>query len=82
MTKTTAARTASGRWPSGPVTTSSTTSTTTQVVSCDSWVRPPEPSTISVLVGLPFTTNDPLKAAMTLAPDSASRSWSSSRRSS
>ena len=50
-----------------PVRKSSTTTTIAAAVSCAIWVRPPALSTISVLVGLPLTTNVPEKLAATLA---------------
>ena len=37
------------------------------MVSCASWLRPPAPSTICVLVGLPFTTKVPDRPAAALA---------------
>src|SRR5947199_8182377 len=55
--------------------------TSTAVVSCEIWLRPPAPSTIWVLVGLPFTTNVPDKPAPTLARVSPTRSLFSLKRS-
>ena len=49
-------------------------STMTAVVSVASWLRPPALLTIWVLVGLPFTTNVPLKPAPILAKPSPTRS--------
>ena len=57
MRKTMQDNTASGMYDSGLVRYSSTISTTTAVVSCDIWLRPPASSTISVLVGEPLTGN-------------------------
>ena len=74
MTKTTVASTALGMYESGFVRKSSTTSTTTAVVSCDIWLRPPASSTISVLVGEPFTGNVAERPAATLASDRPTRS--------
>ncbi len=55
MSMTTAARTALGMYCSAGVKKRSTARTTTPVVTWASWLLPPAPSTICVLVGLPLT---------------------------
>ena len=77
MRKTTAARAASGRYASGPVSSTRTTRTTAEAVSGASWLRPPALSTICALVGLPLTTNVPENAAAMLAAPKPTRSVSS-----
>ena len=77
MRNTTDASTAVGRYWSGTVRNSSTMTTTAPVVSCATWLVPPAPSTIWVLVGLPLTTNVPVSPAARLAPLSPTRSTSS-----
>jgi hypothetical protein len=62
-------------------TTAVTSATTTAVVSCATWVWLLASSTISVLVGLPFTTKVPLTPAETLAGPRPTRSVFSVRRS-
>ena len=62
--KTTEDSTQFGRYCSGLVRKISTIATTTAVVICATWVWLFASSTISVLVGLPFTTNVPLKPAV------------------
>jgi hypothetical protein len=52
--------------------------TTRAVERCAIWLLPPEVSTIAVCVGLPFTTNVPLKAAAALAAEMPSKSRFSS----
>ena len=64
--KTTAERTAFGRYCSGFVRKSRTIATTTAVVSCATCVRLFASSTISVFVGLPLTTNVLLSPAARL----------------
>ena len=76
MRNTTAASAASGNPPRNPVAAAHTTTTSTTDASCASWLRPPAPTTICVLVGLPFTTKVPVTAAARLAPPSASMSAS------
>src|SRR6478752_3125975 len=78
---TTVDSTASGMYWSGLVRNSSTTSTTPAQVSDASWLRPPAPSTICVLVGLPLTTNVPDTPAAALARPRPTRSTSSLNRS-
>src|SRR4051794_37782352 len=78
---TTVESTASGMYWSGLVRNSSTTSTTLAHVSDASWLRPPAPSTICVLVGLPLTTNVPDTPAAALARPRPTRSTSSLNRS-
>ena len=51
------------------------------VASWASWLRPPASSTIAVLVGLPFTTNVPVRPAPMLARARPSRSVFSSKSS-
>ena len=82
MRKTTAERTAFGMYDSGPVRKSRTTTTMAAVVSWAIWLRPPAPSTISVLVGQPFTTNVPLIPAARLPRPRPMRSTFSSKLSS
>jgi hypothetical protein len=48
-------------------------------VSCETWLRPPAPSTISVFVGLPLTTNVPVMPAAKFAVPSPTRSTFSSK---
>src|SRR5262249_6370031 len=55
--------------------------TSTLVVSCEIWLRPPAPSTIWVLVGLPLTTKVPDRPAPTLASVRPTRSLFSLKRS-
>jgi len=76
MRKTIAARAAMGRLASGPVSSSSTMSTTALVVSWASWLRPPALSATWVWVGLPLTTKLPDSAAATLAAPRPTRSVS------
>src|SRR6476646_3830032 len=78
---TTVESTASGMYWSGLVRNSSTTSTTPAQVSDASWLRPPAPSTICVLVGLPLTTKVPDTPAAALAKPRPTRSTSSLKRS-
>src|SRR6476620_9069108 len=78
---TTVESTASGMYWSGLVRNSSTTSTTPAQVSDASWLRPPAPSTICVLVGLPLTTKVPDTPAAALARPRPTRSTSSLNRS-
>src|SRR3954453_14745338 len=78
---TTVDSTASGMYWSGLVRNSSTSSTTPAQVSDASWLRPPAPSTICVLVGLPLTTNVPDTPAAALARPRPTRSTSSLNRS-
>ncbi len=61
-------------YDNAPVRNSRTTTTIRPAVSCATWVLPPAPSTISVFVGLPLTTNVPDKPAPTLARLSPTRS--------
>ena len=82
MRNTTDASTADGMNCSGSVRKSSTTSTMAAVVRLASWLRPPAPSTIWVLVGLPLTTKVPLRPAPALARPSPTRSTFSSNGSS
>jgi hypothetical protein len=79
MVKTTAPRTQRGRNWSGPVRKRRTSATTAAVVRCAIWFVPPERSTMAVCVGLPFTTNVPVKAAEILAEARPTMSVSSSR---
>ena len=81
ITNTTLASAQFGRYSSGLVANRITMRTTPAVVSIASWLRPPAPSTISVLVGLPFTTNVPPKPATMFAAPSARTSRFSSTRS-
>ena len=74
MSKTTAARTAFGMYCRAGVRKSRTSATNPPATSCESWVLPPAPSTIWVLVGLPLTTNVPLSPAPRLATESPTRS--------
>ena len=60
---------------------SRTIATTTAVLSWATWVWLFASSTISVLVGLPLTTNVPVKPAVMLATPSPTRSVFSSNRS-
>ena len=83
MTKTTAARVASGRKWSSAVAATSTTMAITAITSWASWVRPPAESTTAVLVGLPLTQKAPVTPAARLAMASPTRSrfsFSSSSR--
>ena len=48
-------------------------------MSCETWLRPPPLSTISVLVGLPFTTNVPVMPAPMFAMPRPTRSTFSSK---
>ena len=82
MRKTTEASTALGMYCSGSVRKSSTISTMPAVVSCASWLLPPAPSTIWVLVGLPLTTKVPESPAEAFARPSPTRSTFSSKGSS
>ena len=61
------ANTQRGRYWSGPVRNSSTSSTTPANTSCATWLRAPARSAIAVCVGLPLTTNVPLTAAAAFA---------------
>jgi hypothetical protein len=79
--KTTAARTAFGRYCSGFVRNSSTSATTAAVVSWATCVWLRASSTISVFVGLPFTTKVPLNPAARLAALKPTRSSFSTKRS-
>ena len=79
---TTADRTALGMYDSGTVRNSRTTTTMTVVVSWAIWLLPPALSTISVLVGLPLTTNVPLMPAARLPRPRPMRSTFSSKLSS
>ena len=79
MRNTTDASTAFGMYESGTVRNSRTTTTIRPAVSCEIWLRPPAPSTISVLVGLPLTTNVPLIPAPRLARPRPMRSTFSSK---
>ena len=72
--KTTEARTASGMYWSGLLRKRRTMITMPHVTSDDSWVRPPAPSSISVLVGLPLTTKVPENPAPRLARPRPTRS--------
>ncbi len=74
--------TALGMYWSGLVKNSRTSRTMTEVVSMATWLRPPAPSTIWVLVGLPLTTKVPESRRPTLARPSPSRSTFSSNASS
>ena len=76
MRKTTAANAASGSPSSSPVSAATTTNTVAAAASWASWLRPPASSTICVFVGLPLTTNEPVRAAPTFAPASPTRSLS------
>ena len=78
MRKTTAARTALGMYESGTVRNSRVTMTMAAVVTWAIWLRPPALSTISVLVGLPLTTNVPEMPAARLPTPSPMRSTFSS----
>ena len=82
MRKTTDASTALGMYCSGLVRNSSTMSTMTAVVRLETWLRPPAPSTIWVLVGLPLTTKVPDRPAEALASPRPTRSTFSSKGSS
>ena len=64
MRNTTDERTAAGMYWIGAVRNSNTIKTMTPVVSCATWLRPPAPSTICVLVGLPLTTKVPERPAI------------------
>ena len=75
---TTVASTASGMYCSGAVSQSRTIATMTTVVTDASWLLPPAPSTIWVLVGLPLTTKVPVNAAPRLAAPRPTRSTFSS----
>ena len=79
MSRTTAARTALGMYCSAGVKKSSTTRTTTPGRPCASWLLPPAPSTICVLVGLPFTIHVPESPAPRLAAERPTRSTFSSK---
>jgi hypothetical protein len=81
ITKTTAARTAFGRYCNGFVRNRSTTATTAAVVSCATCVRLCASSAISVFVGLPLTANVLVMPAARLAAESPRRSSSSTKRS-
>ena len=81
IVNTMAASTQRGRYCSGPVSASSTSSTTPANTSCASWLRAPARSAIAVCVGLPLTTNAPLRAAAAFAAESPRMSASSSTRS-
>ena len=70
IVNTMAASTQRGRYCSGPVSTSSTTSTPPANTSCATWLRAPARSAMAVCVGLPLTTNVPLSAAAAFAADS------------
>ena len=82
MTKTTAARVASGRKWSRVVAATRTTTAITAITSWASWVRPPAASTTAVLVGLPLTQNAPVTPAARLATARPTRSRFSERGSS
>ncbi len=79
MMKTTEDSTASGMLARAPVRKSTTGRTMAAAISCEIWVRPPALSTISVLVGLPLTTNAPVIAAAPLARPRPTRSTFSSK---
>ena len=76
--KTTVESTASGMYCSGTVSQSRTIATMPTVVTDASWLLPPAPSTIWVLVGLPFTTKVPENPATELAAPRPTRSTFSS----
>jgi len=82
MRNTTEASTALGMYCRGTVRKSSTMSTMPAVVRLASWLRPPAPSTIWVLVGLPLTTKVPERPALALERPSPTRSTFSSNGSS
>ena len=82
MRNTTEASTAVGMYCSGLVRKSSTMSTITAVVRLATWLLPPAPSTIWVLVGLPLTTKVPDRPALALARPRPTRSTFSSNGSS
>src|ERR1700746_1654161 len=63
MVNTMAANTERGRYASGPVRASNTSSTMPANTSWASWLRAPARSAMAVCVGLALTTNAPLTAA-------------------